>query len=319
MSRYRIVAPTAALTFAAVLPLLLIASPAARAQTAADPNLYVAEYFQENIFRVAPDGTGKTTFTAPLGTGNRFDQMAFAPSGNLYVTTNNGGNIIHTFSPTGSFLGNLITSNSGADGIAIDSSGNIYASGGSSVGKYTASGAFLYTLTAGINGAYSLALDTSSNLYVANYGSGTVRKFSSTGTDLGVFASGLGTTEGVAVDPFGNVYVSSRSLNNLQEFNAAGSLLNTYTGFNDPLGVASDNVGNIYVASYSHGASGSGFISKILSSGQNLGKIVSGGNPDGLAFRVPLAGGAAAPEPSSLLLLILPVVGTVVARRRKIN
>ena len=305
--------------FAAVGLALLGAS--ARAQTVADPNLYVAEYFNEDVFRFAPDGTGKTTFIAPFGTGQRFDQIAFAPSGDLYVAANNAGNIIHTFSPTGSSLGDFHASNPTANGVAVDSSGNVYGgSYGSSVSKYTASGTLLYTLAAGGAGSYNLTVDSSDNLYVSSYSNGTVRKFSSTGTDLGVFASGLGNSEGVAVDPFGNVYISSRSLSNVQKFNAAGSLLNTFTGFNDPIYLASDNLGNIYVTNYASGASGAGSVSKITFGGQNLGAITTGlSAPVGLAFRVPSVNGAAAPEPSSLALLVLPVLSVLVARRRTLT
>ena len=305
--------------FAAVGLALLGAS--ARAQTAADPNLYFGEYSNEDVFHVSQTGTDKTTFIPGFGSGHRFSGIAFDPFGNLFVTTGGGvsgqGNEVRKFSPTGTFLGNFVTGLGLPIAVAIDSTGNAYIATSSSVNKYNAAGSLLYTLSSGLSTPSGIAFDTSGNVFVSSYGNGTIHKFSPTGADLGIFVSGVGNTQGIAIDPFNNVFVGSRGLNNVQKFSATGAQLATYLGFNDPLNLTSDSSGNIYVANYAGNAAGAGSIMKISSAGVNLGAITTGlTGAYGVAFRVPPTSTAAAPEPGALPLALIGLSSLLVVRRR---
>ena len=88
---------------------------------AAPGDLYVTTGFNPgSIVRITPDGT-KNTFTTNL---NGPWGVAFDSSGNLFETDNNGG-IIYKFTPDGSRT--TVGSLANVTGLAVDTSGNVYA------------------------------------------------------------------------------------------------------------------------------------------------------------------------------------------------
>ena len=78
------------------------------------------------------------------------------------------------------------------------------------------------------NGPNGVAVDSSGNVYVVDTGNKRVEKFANTGTyasQLGSFGSGPGEFNGpagVAVDSAGNVYVVDGSNNRVEKFTSAG-------------------------------------------------------------------------------------------------
>ena len=132
------------------------------------------------------------------------------------------------------------------------------------------------------NGPQGIAIDSSNNVYVADTANHTVRKITSNGT-TSTFAGTAGTNgiadgpgntaqfsfpQSVAVDGLGNIYVADTG-NHLVRKISAGGVVTTLAGergvcgtsdgtgpsvgtniarFNAPAGVAVDNSGNVYVA-----------------------------------------------------------------------
>ena len=104
------------------------------------------------------------------------------------------------------------------------------------------------------SGLDGVAVDSSGNVYVADTFNGRVEKFTSTGTFLTQWGSfrfyDLG---GISVDSPGNVYVTEN--NRVEKFTSNGTYITQWGSygsgpgqFNQPRGIAVDSAGNVYVA-----------------------------------------------------------------------
>ena len=163
-----------------------------------------------------------------------------------------------------------------ANGIAIDSFGNIYVTGQYHNGvnwdyctiKYGSSSTALWTNiydSGGLDCAHGVAVDSPGNVYVTGYSSIANNdyctiKYDSSGSVLWTnFYDGSSDdmTWGVAIDSPGNVYVAGYSFNRINcdyciiKYDSTGSALwtNFYDGgsLDDARGVAVDSSGNVYV------------------------------------------------------------------------
>jgi sugar lactone lactonase YvrE len=229
-----------------------------------------------------------------LGSGARFygpQYVAVDGAGNVYVTEFNNhvirkitsAGVVTTLAGLAGVYGYADGTGSAArfdwpQGVAVDSSGNIYVgdAANGAIRKITSAGV-VTTLHAGIGSSEGVAVDSSGNIYVVDMGNSIIRKITPAGvvtTLAGLagppgYADGTGSAarfywpHGVAVDASGNVYVSDAGNHVIRKVTAWGVVTTlagqagTYgsadgTGsaarFYSPGGVAVDGLGNVYVA-----------------------------------------------------------------------
>ena len=189
-----------------------------------------------------------------------------------FFVSNFGINTITKYDANG--VGTLFTGEfiNGPNGLALDSSGNLYVSTNSNViRKFSPAGIDLGVFAStGLNFVMGMAFDSNGNLYAANFGGNTIEKFSPIGVDLGVFAIVIRPT-GVAFDSSGNLYVAN-SGNTIARFSPNGTPLPAFTSLNlnNPVGLAFTSSGNLYAAN-----NGADTISVFSPLGVDLGTLSS--------------------------------------------
>jgi archaellin len=183
------------------------------------------------------------------------------------------------------------------NGIAVDSSGNIYVTDliNYRIQKFDSNGNFITTWGSlgASDGRFkspaNIAIGSSGSVYVADQLNHRIQKFDSSGTFLTKWgSSGTGDGEfmdpfGIAVDLSGNVYVADGFTNCIQKFDSSGTFLTKWGSYGSgdgqlstPAGIAVDSSGNIYVVDYDNNR-----IQKFDSSGTFLSKWGSSGTGDG--------------------------------------
>jgi sugar lactone lactonase YvrE len=130
-------------------------------------------------------------------------------------------------------------------GIAIDSSGSIYAANylDSTVTKFNSQG--VYTRTIGyltsLKYPSGIAVDSSNNIYVANYHQSKISKFSSSGSLISTIDPNsyyLNFPQGLAIDSSGNIYAANLVTRNIVKFDRNGNFLTSWvTGYGTAAGV----------------------------------------------------------------------------------
>lgn len=273
-------------------------------------NIYVANAGKEGggHDRITKYAAGSSGDAAPVAEINGADTKLYSPSGltvdssgNIYVT--NPGSILYAankspvvlavdtitvysagstgnIAPVRTISGNL-TRLSSLSGIAVDSSGNIYAS---SLGVEGSNGGGILIFAPGANGNVApaasidgdcanltttgpIALDANANLYVGGYdkivffvhndlfpGKGEVRCMQPAFQISGP-KTGIKEITGIAVDSVGDIFVTDSESNSVSAFQSGynGNLepsatIATATDIFEPTGVALDSSGRIYVA-----------------------------------------------------------------------
>jgi M6 family metalloprotease-like protein len=220
-------------------------------------------------------GTGTGQFTQPRG-------VAVDAGGNVYVVEY-GNNRVQKFTSTGTFITkwgrNGGDGSSGTatgqfyhpEGIAVDSSGNIYVAdtGNNRIQKFSSGGTFLamWGSPGSGNGFFAgpagIAVDGAGNIFVADYWNYRVQKFTSGGTFVATWGrQGTGSGEfvtprAIAAGADGMVYVADTGNNRIQKFTSTGTFLKTWgfygSGngqFNSPQGIGVDTAGNVFVTDY---------------------------------------------------------------------
>lgn len=221
-------------------------------------NVYVADYGNNLIRKINLGGAvstlaggGVCCSTNGTGTAASFSDpegVAVDASGNVYVA-DEASALIRKITPGGAVTtlagGGSGTATNGPgtiasfsipEGVAVDSSGNVYVAdtGNSLIRKITPGGAVTTLAGSGSNGASNatgtaasfyypqgVAVDASGNVYVADSANALIRKITPGGVVTTLAGGGPGTAtnatgtaasfdypEGVAVDSSGNVYVA---------------------------------------------------------------------------------------------------------------
>ena len=195
---------------------------------------------------------------------------------------------------------------SDAEGVAVDSAGNIFIADANDhrIRKIAADGT-ISTLTgdgfpgfsgdggpataARLNTPYGIAVDSAGGLYIADLGNNRVRKIGSDGTITTVSGTDkFLAPRNVALDSAGNLYVSEFGGHRVRRVAAADGAISTIAGtgtagfsgdggsaktaqLNYPAGLAFDSVGNLYIADSSNNrvreVMPSGIITTVLGTG----------------------------------------------------
>jgi sugar lactone lactonase YvrE len=231
-------------------------------------NIYIADSGNNRIRMIAPNGiistvagTGASGYGGDGGAAtsailNQPSGVAVDSSGNLYLS-DTANQIVRMVS------GGVITTVAGIQGTPGTNCCNLPA-----------------TATE-LNIPQGLAVDSSGNIYVADFGDSTIREFTvggnmttiaGTGTTgyngdgIAAIAAELNQPTAVAVDMYGNVYVADEDNNRIREFSPGGPISTVagngtqgYNGTNMPAtgtelyvpsGVFVDSNGNIFIADF---------------------------------------------------------------------
>jgi hypothetical protein len=183
------------------------------------PSGYMYVMDKIGIYKLDVNGN-KTTFSTGLGL--HFFGMVFDVNNNLYYSSSNG--IIHKITTSGT-ISNFINDTktlSYPNGLAFDSTGNLYIANSSSsdskrVSKYNSTGTTIinesFISTPG-NSFANLIIDSNNNIYTLALGNNNTKSYFSKYDNIGTLISNISilsvstsnTLTGLAFDNAGNVY-----------------------------------------------------------------------------------------------------------------
>jgi len=201
---------------------------------------------------------------------NRPSDVVIDSVGNLYVA---GDHRIKKYAPDGTYLSTIESTGSGDFDldwhffIAIDNSGNIYASnyGYHNIVKFDSDGNYVTKWGSfgddddQFHTPHGIACDSAGNVYVSDNNNHRISKFSSDGTFIlswGTQGGGDGqfnNPHGIAIDASDNVYVVDRHNNRIQIFTSNGTFQSKWSSsggenhFDCPRFIAFDSLGNLYM------------------------------------------------------------------------
>lgn len=164
----------------------------------------------------------------------------------------------------------------------------LFVAGPNSIGLFDGNGNYLTSFDTGnVSSPQGLAVDSSGNLYISDTGHNRIRKLSSSGLPVGSVTLGLGVTTGigVAVDSTGTTVAvavnlgSSNVPGNFDQvylYNSSlGSVIENIDGFYLPTGVAFDSSGDLFVVDTGHASAEEFSVSSFLAPGVEV-------NPNGI-------------------------------------
>jgi len=193
---------------------------------------------------------------------------AGARADTLYISYSNSDSYVEKYTSAGVSgvntddgpLQSTTTDTATPNGIAFDSSGNLYVANDANgtITEFAPNGNYLGVYASGLNQPAAMAFDQYGDLYVVdapNGEVGTVMKISPGGSAPTVFATGFSSPQGLAFGPNGNLYVTDQGSNSIKEITPDGAISTfyqdgSYTIVNQLEGLAFDASGNLYVASY---------------------------------------------------------------------
>ena len=209
-------------------------------------NLYVANYGNNTISKVAPKGAVSTFGSSKL---DEPAALVFDAAGNLYVA-NYGNNTISKVTPKGAVSTFVSTGLDDPDALAFDATGNLYIAnyGNNTILKVTRNGTVSPFVSTGLDDPNALAFDSADNLYVANSGDDAISKVTSARVVSTFLSSGIEAPYGLAFDAADNLYVANAGTNTILKVTPAGTV-STFagSGLDAPEGLAFDAAGNLYV------------------------------------------------------------------------
>lgn len=221
----------------------------------------------------SPAGTLAASISTSTGSsGGQFGSngpgnLAQDSSGNIYVLDPSNERI-EKYNSQGQFTTSLASGYSDlahAEGIAVDSAGNIYVTinQGSSIGqidKFSSSGS--YTTTYGSYGTGNaqfkfpagIAIDSSGDMWVLDSGNARIEELNPSGTYVQQITCATCIAANwnydIAIDSSGNIWTSNPSNGKVTEFSSSGSQLSQFTvgGYDsDAIELIVDSSGNVWM------------------------------------------------------------------------
>jgi hypothetical protein len=166
----------------------------------------------------------------------------------IYYT---GNDVVKKLTPPGpaTIFANLPAFTS-PQGLAFDSSGNLFVAGGGNVTKITPAGvvSLFANLPPGSFGGYGIAIDAADNLYVGGAATVQIVKITPGGV-VSIYATLTTGTTGLAIDGVGNLYKLGGD-NTVKMIPAGGGPASIYATLpgNNLYGLAFDSFGNLYAS-----------------------------------------------------------------------
>lgn len=197
-------------------------------------NIFIADYNNERVRKVSPDGTittvagnGSTGFNGFSGAATSLSldapsAVATDSAGNLYIA-DFGNALVRKVTPDGMMPTVAKDATSfGVSGVSVDGAGNLFIAFHPQLDKVSPSG--IVTTAAGngqccyagdggnaaaaqLSGSAGVAIDTKGNLYIADVDNGRIRAVSPSGMITTLLAGA--NESNVALDPGGNVYYNT--------------------------------------------------------------------------------------------------------------
>lgn len=265
------------------------ASPMALAIDASG-NLYTANYNNNTISKVLPDGTVTSAWTTLTNTAHPIN-LTIDNQGNIY-TANYQNFTISKISPSGTLISVWATLGNSAQphGIVVTSSGIVYTANynTNTVSKITPEATVTPIFASFLSNTFpqSIECDALGNVYTANYSKDNISKIAPDGTlfeswaPLAINASPVA----LAFDASGNLYTANYEINTVSKITPDGTVTQswaTLAGGAGPISIIVDASGNVYTANRNN------TISKISSDGtvtQSWATLADNASPNDIAI-----------------------------------
>jgi uncharacterized protein (TIGR03437 family) len=284
-----------------------------------DGTLYISDFGAHRVYRVSSGGilttlagNGNAGFSgdgasaqlarlnAPAGLASDGNGALFiADSGNNRIRKVLGGvigTVYKVTAPTGLAIGSGGTLYVAAPGylgsaakaipgvpsafdVALDRTGNVYATTGQFVREVTSDGTIATVAGSGasryfggdtgpasmarLNAPSGVAVDAAGNFYIADTGNHRIRKVTQAGVISTIAGTGnpgskgdngpaalaeLNAPRGLAIDSMNNLYVADSGNDQVRKIKSSGIIVPVAIGLNNPEAVAADSNGSVYIA-----------------------------------------------------------------------